>query len=341
MRNRNILSTILFLGLGVLMLFQNCAPNTGFILDQEEVKFSQSQSVVISQKPIDILWVIDNSGSMGPKQESLKENFRSFIQEFERKGIDYQMAVTNTEAYTQSGDELLFKDGNATESSGVRVMTPQTPNLREVFQTNIKQGARGNQYEKGLKSMKKVLSYGPNLATPFPRREALLVVVLVSDEQDTSPMKGTDFPQQKYFDFLHDLTNSSGNHLNFMVNIIGFTDACSPETPELENPGKVAVHGMAMADRTEGYKGCITDDFTGLLEDLSHAIVEKSAVLKLDREPIIETIVVRLNGVPLEMDSENGWTYSGETREILLHGEALEEEREGVISISFDPAGLK
>ena len=319
------------------MLFQNCDPNTAFILQREQVGFIQSH-VSIQQKAVDILWVIDNSGSMHSVQESLKENFRSFIQQFERKGLDYQMAVITTDAYEESGNGLLFKDGNPDESSGVRVMTPQTPNLREVFQINIKQGTGGSATEKGLQSMKKVLSYGPNLATPFPRRGALLSVILVSDEKDTSPMMTGSFPEKEYFDFLHDLTHSFRDDLNFMVNIIGWVDACSPGTPELETLDKVAVHGMAMADRTGGYIGCITDDFSGLLEGLSVDIVERSTVRRLNREPIIESIVVRLDGVPLPMDSENGWTYNQETREIRLHGRALEE---GLVSITFDPAGLK
>ncbi len=51
---------------------------------------------------IDILWVVDNSGSMIEEQENLANNFQSFIASFNSKGYEYQMSVITTDAYFDS-----------------------------------------------------------------------------------------------------------------------------------------------------------------------------------------------------------------------------------------------
>lgn len=48
---------------------------------------------------IDILFVIDDSGSMKPVQDNLRDNFESFIGDFYDKGFDFRVAVAKTSAY--------------------------------------------------------------------------------------------------------------------------------------------------------------------------------------------------------------------------------------------------
>lgn len=48
---------------------------------------------------IDILFVIDDSGSMSQEQQALFDNFKSFIELFYDKGFDFRVAVAKTSAY--------------------------------------------------------------------------------------------------------------------------------------------------------------------------------------------------------------------------------------------------
>src|SRR6266404_9491581 len=48
---------------------------------------------------IDMLWVVDNSGSMLPLQQNMTANFNSFISQFVTKGYDFHLGVTSSEAY--------------------------------------------------------------------------------------------------------------------------------------------------------------------------------------------------------------------------------------------------
>ena len=45
---------------------------------------------------MDLLFVIDNSGSMGQEQTNLIANFPAFIAVLEASGLDYRVAVTTT-----------------------------------------------------------------------------------------------------------------------------------------------------------------------------------------------------------------------------------------------------
>ncbi len=95
-----------------------------------------------SASRIDVLWVVDNSGSMAPRQENLAKNFQSFIGQFTRNDIDFRIAVTTTD---------IFKDQGQLKGSP-RILTPQTPNLTTAFGNNIRVGTSGSPYEAGLKA---------------------------------------------------------------------------------------------------------------------------------------------------------------------------------------------
>src|SRR5258706_8323439 len=52
---------------------------------------------------IDVLWVIDNSGSMAPRQENLAKNAQSFMDVFAKSGVDYRIAITTTDIFKERG----------------------------------------------------------------------------------------------------------------------------------------------------------------------------------------------------------------------------------------------
>ena len=54
---------------------------------------------IVQQGPgkVDVLWVVDSSGSMSEEQAYLGDNFNAFITEIAALGIDFQTAVTSTD----------------------------------------------------------------------------------------------------------------------------------------------------------------------------------------------------------------------------------------------------
>jgi hypothetical protein len=95
-----------------------------------------------SASKVDVLWVVDNSGSMAPRQESLARSFQSFIGLFSRGKIDFRIAVTTTDIFKTAGAFV----GNP------KILAPNTPSLATAFAANIRVGINGSPYEAGLQA---------------------------------------------------------------------------------------------------------------------------------------------------------------------------------------------
>lgn len=157
---------------------------------------------------VDVLWVVDNSGSMEVRQENLSRNFNSFIELFSKGAIDFRMAVTTTDIFRDLGQ---FK-------GSPRFLSPQTPNLANAFSSRIKVGTGGSPYEAGLAAAQMALERQSQVNAPaqarfeecrldcqkdktplscaeacaansgieFLRPDAYLYLIFVSDEDDES-----------------------------------------------------------------------------------------------------------------------------------------------------------
>ena len=123
---------------------------------------------------IDLLFVIDNSGSMRAEQNALAETFGEFIRSFQRLRFDFRIAITTTDAATENGalrGEILSQD---------------TPNLNQVFAEQIQVGTNGLGVEQGFRAAQLALSEENLEGLDFVREGAVLAVVFVSDEDDQS-----------------------------------------------------------------------------------------------------------------------------------------------------------
>lgn len=162
---------------------------------------SFNQSAVYEPRKVDILWVIDNSGSMATSQQNLADNFNSFINRFQEKQSDFHMASIGTDAWRGAYQaDTLYKDkllktrqGPIVQSSGVWIYSPDsgvgimdkfTTNLTDVFMKNAKLGTSGSGDERAFASMIDALNYSGN--SGFRRADALLSVIILSDEDDFS-----------------------------------------------------------------------------------------------------------------------------------------------------------
>lgn len=346
------LSLILMLSTGLVACDKG---STSFSLLSESQAFKQS-SVLVPRK-IDILWVIDNSGSMASSQTNLANNFSSFINNFSSKNYDFHMAITTTDAYLDYYYGTLtrsrFKEGSGTTHTGVYVMDPLTPNLSSVFTTNIKQGTNGSGDERAFSSFEAALKNTNN--TGFLRPGSFLAVIVVSDEDDFSHLdyqNGTSgyyftenyndpkmLPISYYTNYLDTLTNSTTSQRNYSVNAITILDSAC--LAQLNNSSqKISQRYQQIADQTGGSKISLCGDFASGLNILSNNILELASSFQLDREPYVESISVVVDGVVVPQNSANGWTYDATSNSINFHGSSIPSADSNVI-INFDPKNVK
>lgn len=147
---------------------------------------------------IDVLFVIDNSGSMGQEQANLIANFPSFITVLNQSGLDYRVAVTTTSreyAYTMAGLPINTgsgEDGAMLQPAGCnmtkRWIDRSDPDPVTTFSCVANIGTGGNNDEMPLGAMRDAfedrMQDGTNVG--FRRADALLGVVFLTDEEDCS-----------------------------------------------------------------------------------------------------------------------------------------------------------
>jgi hypothetical protein len=155
-------------------------------------------------RKVDILWVVDSSGSMAPKQARLAANFQGFINQLVTANppIDFHIAVTTTDTddVNVRGRLRRWSLGAASEDyiacepqPGGAVSCNTGANLATAitaFGQMAAVGINGSATERGLLAAYLALTNPVNISTAavdrFVRPDAALYVVIVSDEDDSS-----------------------------------------------------------------------------------------------------------------------------------------------------------
>lgn len=144
-------------------------------------------------RKVDILWIVDNSGSMQEEQASLASNFGAFIEDLAQADppVDYHLGIITTDATAEKGAlRALATDGskryiacNENGHTGCNVSDPEA-----AFRQTIAVGTGGGAIEKGLLAAHLAL-VDPMRSTTnagFLRDDAALYAIFVSDEGDAS-----------------------------------------------------------------------------------------------------------------------------------------------------------
>lgn len=146
-----------------------------------EVPIVSDRIVQSPEQLVDVLFVIDDSCSMGDYQEALGANMSAFMQFFQDSGLDYHIGVVSTDARPSSGGKLVDNP------SGGRFITPQTADAVSAFSQMSDLGTSGDANERGLAATYAALETERDAHNVgFLRSEATLSVIIVSDEDDHS-----------------------------------------------------------------------------------------------------------------------------------------------------------
>jgi hypothetical protein len=162
----------------------------------------------VSVRKVDILWVIDNSGSMAPKQNRLAQQFKAFTDQLVAANppIDFHIAVitTDTDDPLARGELRTWTLGGTTRNyiscvpqmtGGVKCNTDVpgvdagTASAVAAFDQLGRVGINGSAQERGLYAAYLALTNPLNITgatEKFVRPDAALYVVFVSDEDDSS-----------------------------------------------------------------------------------------------------------------------------------------------------------
>ena len=255
---------------------------------------------------LDVLWVIDNSGSMNQFQTNLSTNITSFVSAFTQTGADYNMAVITTDRWYIN-----------------TILTPSTPNIEQEMSNLVLVGIGGSGMEKGIemshRSLSSATAAGPGGS--FFREDATLIVIYVSDEQDWS-------------------TPGWGSYINFFDNLKP-TGQFVPYGVISDVPGgcqytmsngmqRTLQPGYGYWDLIDYYGGswysiCATD-WGVQLQDLAGEVTGRRMFELDEPDPIKETIEVTVNG-----QVTTDWEYDEPTNAVIFADGHVPEEGQTIV----------
>lgn len=302
------------------------------------------QQVNVSK--VDVLFVIDNSGSMVEEQENLSRNLDRFMEYMTVAKIDYHIGVTTTDVLTDPGKLV----------GSPQVITPATPKPLDAMKRNVKVGVGGNAREAGLDAARRLLDRRP---ADFWRSDAFLFLVFVSDEEDNSE-PGTPKFFYRYFEGLKGKGNESMISAGAIVGDV--PNGCSSAAGKA-NPGS---RYKDVVEKVGGRLGSICNaEFDKILKEMGVDAVGLRRKFPLTKFPDLSTmdLTVRL---PCDTDpallaracsstenlcgtddviackskakgdGEDGWTVESGTNTLVFAGAAIPPKGSSVEAIYFE-----
>lgn len=273
---------------------------------------------ILLQNPpteVDILMIVDDSGSMGDEQDELGEGFDRFVEFFDVAEIDYHIGVTTT--------DVEGRGGGLVQAGDHKVITRETPEPAETFDDLVNVGVQGSGYEQGLAAARLALTEtmreGDNAG--FFRDEALLSVIFVSDEEDASLG-----PTREFINGFRELKGQRRRDAFNASALIGFDAEASLPADCNQGSGQTGVGAVAgwrywdVAHQSDGVVGSICEeDFSDLVSRMGLAASRLRDRFLLERRANPESIELDLvldgeagegTRVPPDgVDGEWAWVY--------------------------------
>ncbi|MFH1469952.1 MAG: hypothetical protein ABIO70_36545 [Pseudomonadota bacterium] len=323
-----------------------CNPDNEFVRRTYIDTFFQE-----ARAEVDILWVVDNSESMEAEQTRLARRFDTFVEYMDEVEtlMDFHLGVVTTD---MSGDNTM----RGRLLGDPAVLSRDVEGWVDLFKQRVQVGIEGSGMEQGIEASWAALSEPlvSDVNAGFLRRDAMLVLIYVSDENDCSD-RGT-LPSEdycyleayqddliqvpEYVDGFRAIKGDPELVVSFAIVGPQDTSSCEDTLP--------SVRYMEMASSLGGKAGSIcSEDFAGILDDLGLSVSGVRESFPLSYAAVEDTLAVWVceeepcndeTGVQVQTSAESGWTYDSETTYLTFHGEAV-PARGAVITVKYQVAG--
>lgn len=275
---------------------------------------------------LDVLFVVDDSGSMGVHQEVLAENMSLFLDRYVASGSAYRLGLITT---TPHGGELI-------EVAGKRWIDAGDPEPEVRFRQMIP-GITGRSPEQGLAATHRCLEvFGKTKNAGFRRADAALHTILISNEHDYS---SDIIPPDEFVDWYDALARDPEERTFSSVDVL--------------NAGVSGPGGTPYRNVTRRIGGVQASIHSPGWEDVLHTFGVRTLDLQseffLTRLPVATSIVVELSEdggwsvlppAGFGADGEwRGWTYEPALNSIRLENVVPDGGLELAVSYTVATSG--
>ncbi len=265
-------------------------------------------------RPVDILFVVDNSVSMKKEHKRIGQRFKHLAQRLDK--MDWQIAMTTTDVIfdpaTEGPDDVQFNEGNlidfvSTNASGERIpigtkiLKPTTPNFDHVFRDTIQMKvvpiseSPTRRFERGLVAASMAIEKHKN---DFVREGADFSIVFISDANELNS-KDWRREDSKARGFLKNVIKPNFQDKTFTAHSIVFTGLFDPTG--LCNVERVGKEYMKLSLLTGGVIGSLCQkDYTTILKGIGKRIESKAFPIELACAPVNNDVDVQLDPMPAD-----------------------------------------
>ena len=280
---------------GMLVLAATgCGKENYLYVQDEPVKIDRSFPVkeVKGSSKVDIVWVIDNSGSMGEYQNQVISNANAFMQDFIKQKLDWKMGLIST-------DESDLPYAGFARSPK---LDSSVTNAVDVFADAVDRlGTSGSAVEETFKPI--LRAFQDDAA--FLRPNTPLAVIMVTDAEEQSRM-----PAPMFMSRLNGLTQ--GRNL-FTYGVFASEDfGCRSDEGEWNYAG--SPYEAFIKSAVVGQTFPLCNDFGTSLVNIAHDIVTRIShtAIYLTSRPDTSTLKVLYQGNPLQsgpVETGGYWVY--------------------------------
>ena len=224
----------------------------------------------------DVVFVVDDANTMAFEQSQLAADVGTFASSLDALGVDYRIGVITTQDAALRGE----------------VVTPATANAASVLAEQVEPGiAVGT--SRGLQMLDTCVFGGE--CEGFLRPDALLTGIVVSDRSDASALAPEDY-------VAHLVASKGTPGLVRIHAIAGAIPAPTCATCDSAGFGLDEAQGLTGGT----FLDICTTDWGESLAILAAGSISEVASFPLRADPVVDTIVVEVDGTEW-----SGWTYTG------------------------------
>jgi hypothetical protein len=282
---------------------------------REKVQDSGGEKYTFNPK-VDILFVVDDSGSMEVHQQNLIKNIELFTKALGNNQIlDYHFGVLTS----SMGDFTSNPKGGKGKLVGPpTVIDRLTPGGLAKLRENLHVGTKGSGQEMFFDPVKAALSTPliDNENKGFYREDAHLAVIFITDADDQSE----ELEPQKYFQFLVDLKKGDVKRVLHYGIFIPRSNTTCDRSGEVQPDRIEEVMQLFGANAL----GLCDTDFGQKLGDLALDLETRvGRVMYLSRAADPSTIEVKFGNGWLPNHPEKGWVYDP-ARNAIIFGSQID-----------------
>jgi len=274
------------IGLGLLAQ-TGCVENSFFDEDRQ-VQDTLPIEETFQQAPlpaVDVLWIVDDTGSMAEEQAALADGFSRFVNRLDAQELAYQIGVVTPGSVS---------DGGAVLRGDPWIITPSVSDPDGAFADAVDVGLDGSS-QAGLGALVAALSE-PLITQEnrgFRRSAAALFAVIVSDADDDSVDDLGDDPVDEALAFLASEEQRTGRPARLSAIVGDEPTGCSGD-------GGTALPGTAYAETALASGGDVLSicsaDLEALLGSLGKLAISWPDSFPLQAEPLTDTTQVSVDG---------------------------------------------